>query len=109
MEVSSSDVVHLLRAENASRGGLFLAGNPENYPQFREGVEVGLHICEVETEAPAEGDGDHEGVDVHARAKIVRIEEPRGERGGGGFAVEFVRLDDENKARLAELLSRSGT
>lgn len=104
VEVSSSDVVHLLRAENASRGGLFLQGNPENYPQFQKGTEVGLHICEVDSS----DEEDDDAVDVFARARIVRIEEA-GDEAQGGFAVEFVKLDDENQERLEKLLTRSGS
>jgi hypothetical protein len=95
--------MHLLRAINASRGGLFLEGAPENYPHFVEGLEVALHICEIEA---ASGDSAEE-LDVEARARIVRIEAAEGDQ-RGGFALEFVALDEDNKARLDALLDRAG-
>ncbi len=80
-EIATSEVLHLLRVVNASRGGLFLKATPENYPDFVPGVEVKLHVFP---------DGDHDAVDVRAIARIIRVE--RGER--HGFALEFTQLED---------------
>jgi hypothetical protein len=104
VEVSASEVMHLLRAVNASRGGIFLEGAPKNYPHFVEGLEVAVHICEIEGSAVE----SEQEVDVEARARIVRIEAAEGEQ-GGGFALEFVSLDEDNQARLDALLDRAGT
>jgi hypothetical protein len=80
-EVATSDVLHLLRVANASRGGLFLKATPENYPDFQPGVEVRLQVFP--------GTDDDAG-EVRAVARIVRIEP--GET--GGFAVEFTDVED---------------
>jgi hypothetical protein len=80
-EIATSQVLHLLRVANASRGGLFLRATPENYPDFKPGVEVKLQVFP--------GSDDDAG-EVRAVGRIVRID-PGGE---GGFAVEFVEVED---------------
>jgi hypothetical protein len=101
VEVSSSAVLHLLRAVNASRGGLFLEGTPGRYPHLREGVAVDLRICEISS--GDDGDGDGDSVDVRASGRVVRVEEPAGEA-RGGFAVEFTRLGEDDARALDKLL-----
>jgi hypothetical protein len=87
-EVATSEVPHLLHVVNASRGGLFLKARPENYPDFRAGIEVKLHLF------PGT---DADVGDVRAVGKIVRIE---GSSAEGytveGFAVEFTEVDDSS-------------
>ena len=107
--MGSSGVAHLMRATNASGGGVFLAADPEGYPQLADGTEVELHLVEIESPANA-GDGTRdeasdEGIDVHARGRIVRVNRS-GEQ--TGFGIEFTQLDDENRRRLDQLLARLG-
>jgi hypothetical protein len=101
VEVASSDVVHLLRASNASRGGLFLGGNPENYPHLAPGTLIQIHVCGLWGDSADPDDSDE--IQVQGRARIVRVEK---DSGGRGFAVEFVDLDGENQARLNNLIAR---
>ncbi len=93
-EVSSSDVRHLLRVTNASRGGLFLKATPDNYPDFQVDTELSLHLLvsvEVDEEVP----------DVTGKARIVRI---ASEESPAGFALEFVDLNKEEADKLDRLL-----
>jgi hypothetical protein len=103
VEVASSDVVHLLPAQNASRGGLFLAASPDNYPQLEKGTEIRVHVCELIESDNTDSDLSDD-IQVQARARVVRVE--HGPAGARGFAVEFVDLDALNLTRLDALIAR---
>ena len=92
-EIATSDVLHLLRVVNASRGGVFLRATPENYPDFREGIEVKLHLM-------PESDDD-EKPDLNATGKIVRVQ--TGD--DAGFAIEFTQIEDTHIEILETLLA----
>jgi hypothetical protein len=91
-EVEASDVMHLLRVVNASRGGVFLQATPSNYPDFREGVQVQLHLIP---------DADDED-EVRATGKIVRIQSDGDDP---GFAIEFTSIDADQAKVLEALLA----
>lgn len=94
-EIEASEVTHLLRVVNASRGGVFLKATPENYPDFVAGVEVKLHLIPDAEDAK----------DVRATGKIVRIQDGGDEP---GFAVEFTNIDDKQIETLEALLASAG-
>lgn len=92
-EIEASDVMHLLRVANISRGGVFLEASPDNYPDFKSGTVVDLHLI-----PDADEDAEH---DVRAKGTIVRIQSG----GPPGFAIEFTSIDDDNVESLESLLA----
>lgn len=96
-QVTRDAEVHLLQARNASVAGIFLEGDPMQYPDFRIGTDLELVLF---------GGNADDIADVVARARIVRIDLPRGLQ-LGGFGLEITAVDDANRARFETLLNRA--
>jgi len=87
--------VHILEAANVSRGGLFLSGNPPDYPDLVAGADVDLVIFA----------NNADELDAHAsRARIARIEPETHEHQPAGFGLAFTAIDERNVTRLERLI-----
>lgn len=85
-----------MSAVNISRGGIFIRGEPGEYPDLRVGTTVEVVIF----------DPDNPGAeDVSLAATVVRIE--GGAPGGRtGFGLQFKQLGIFESAGLDQLLQR---
>ena len=102
VQVTRDADVHILRARDVSRGGLFLAGRPETYAEFVVGADL-----EIVLFAAGSGEGDDLD-DVAARARIVRVVPSSADgRKHGGFGLAFSALEDKSAARLRALIARA--
>jgi PilZ domain len=94
VQVKRSTEILILQARNVSFGGVFLEGNPKDYPQLGVGMEV---ECSLSPE------DDPEGKTIEMRARIARIERS----GQIGFGLSIVRIDANSQGRLAALIRRA--
>ncbi|MEK6608835.1 MAG: PilZ domain-containing protein, partial [Myxococcota bacterium] len=67
VQVTRDADVHILRARDVSRGGMFLSGSPDVYAEFVSGADLDVVLFGAGAEH-----GDDLG-DVTARARIVRV------------------------------------
>jgi hypothetical protein len=90
--------VYILRVRNASHGGLFLEGAPEEHPGLKQGGEVELALLPEDdlTRAP-----------IGLRAKVVRIDKA-GAAGRAGFGLSILTVEPGCYDRFAALLKRAG-
>ena len=96
VQVKRSSEILILQARNVSFGGLFLEGNPKDYPQLGVGMEVDISL------APED---DPEGQTIQMRARIARIERT----GQLGFGLSIIRIDANSQGRLNALIRRAGS
>lgn len=93
-----------MEVRNISVTGIFLEGPPAEYPDLTPGVELNLAIF---TNQDGAGDDDPEA-NVACHAQIVRVDPGEPGRRPPGFGVSIDPVDDENRERLMQLLSRAG-
>jgi c-di-GMP-binding flagellar brake protein YcgR len=87
--------VHIMSTHNISLGGVFVQGDPVEYPDLQQGVEVELLIFNPD---------DPDGEDVQLRAEIVRIEKNGEAAGHPGFGLQFLDVKQETTRRLLKLV-----
>jgi hypothetical protein len=96
VQLCRENEVYVMSTENISAGGVFVSGNPSDYPKMVKDAEVELLIF------PA----DNLMLDFNCRARVTRVERA-GPGGRSGFGLEFTDLDEHNRSRLARFLRRS--
>ena len=96
IECKVGDEIAMLVVQNASLGGLFLEGAPDEHPPLKVGVTVDISVA-VQDEPESEA--------IALQAKIVRVER-RGAPFVAGFGVAITAIDEQNRRRLKELLER---
>jgi len=94
VQCKAGDEVYILRATNASPGGLFLEGKPSLVPLLRPGVEVELGLLP---------DQSLDAEPIEIRARVVRMEEGKGGM-RAGFGVVITKVDPRTKDRFDRLL-----
>ena len=77
-----------------SVGGVFLEGDPKQYPQLGVGMEIDCSLVPED---------DPEGQPIEMRARIARIERS----GTAGFGLSIIRIDANSQGRLAALIRRT--
>ena len=93
----ASAVVHVMQARDISKGGLFVEGHPDDYPDLADGMRVELLIFA----------GDHVGEDVQCNGKIIRTEPGEPPSRPAGFGIVFTNVGDKAGKALAELVTKS--
>jgi PilZ domain-containing protein len=96
VQVKRTSEILILQARNVSFGGVFLEGNPKEYPQLGVGMEVDISL------APED---DPESQTIEMRARIARIERS----GQLGFGLSIIRIDANSQGRLNALIRRAGS
>ena len=82
-----------------SRGGMFVQGQPDEYPDLQVGTDVEVVVFDAH---------DPGTQDVSLEAKVVRIEQDLA-RSRPGFGLQFQQLDNFEVGALENLLTRLGT
>jgi len=93
VQVTRDSECHVMETLNISRGGMFLLGTPDQYPDLVVGTAVELLVFSAE---------DPEGEDLALEAEIVRL----AAGGRPGFGAKFINVDLERARRLDRFLSR---
>jgi hypothetical protein len=92
VQVAREREVHIMRARHISRGGLFIQGHPETYPDLQVGARVEVVVF----------DADHPGRDdISLDAQVVRGDP-------SGFGLRFNNLTGFEAGALDNLLRRLG-
>ena len=94
VQVKRSSEILLLQARNVSFGGVFLEGNPKEYPQLGVGMEVDLSLTPED---------DPEGQTIEMRARVARIDRTK----PTGFGLSIIRIDANSQGRLVALIRRA--
>jgi hypothetical protein len=87
---------------NLSAGGVYLVGTPAEYPDLRPGTNFELVIFGSE-----DGMGDDPDFNVACHATIIRIDLGTPGKRPAGFGATLATVDEENRARLTNLLLRA--
>src|SRR5437868_6454411 len=88
---------YVFRTRDLSRGGLFLYTRVGHLYPFKVGSALSVELYDFDRA-------------VDFKAVVVRVVEqgsPEAERFPAGFGVRIVEIDDGNRTRLEELLSRA--
>ena len=88
---------YVFRTRDLSEGGLFLYTRVGHLYPFYVGSALDVELYDYDQS-------------VEFRAVVVRIVDPGGseaERFPAGFGVKIVAIDEQNRARLAELIDRA--
>jgi hypothetical protein len=88
---------YVFRTRDLSEGGLFLYTRVGHLYPFFVGAALQIELYDYDQA-------------VEFRAVVVRVVEsgsPEAERFPSGFGVRIVEIDEQNKLRLAELISRA--
>jgi hypothetical protein len=97
VQVAREAEVHIMSAQKISRGGIFVQGEPDEYPDLQVGSRVELVVF----------DAEHPGEqDVSLEAKIVRVEDGQRSDTQLGFGLQFTGLGSFEAGALEELLER---
>jgi hypothetical protein len=96
VQVARDSEVHIMPADKISRGGVFVQGEPDEYPDLKVGAQVELVVF----------DAEHPGEqDLSLEAKVVRVEDQRS-NSRLGFGLQFTELGTFESGALEELLER---
>jgi hypothetical protein len=98
--IASGDEAYLMTVRNISTTGMFLEGNPSDYPDLKSGVEI-----EVTLSASDPSQGDEEVINVRCKGRVARIEAGR-PPGAGGFGLTLELANRQDEARLRTLVGR---
>jgi c-di-GMP-binding flagellar brake protein YcgR len=99
VQVTGEAEVHIMSARNISRGGIFLQGEPTEFPGLQPGVEVAIVIFVGEELGLAE---------VRLRARVVRVDE-RGKAAIPGFGLQFIVIERTQGKMLDQLIAAAHT
>jgi len=98
--VGSGDEAYLIPVRNISATGVFLEGNPADYPHLTAGVELELVLS-----ASAAGTADDEVINVRCRGRVARIEPGKPTR-VGGFGLTMEPATKDEAVQMRALLGR---
>ena len=90
--------VHIMEALNISIGGIFIQGQPEEYPDLAVGTTVELMIFDPDSP---------DGTDVTLKAHVVRREVGENEGMSPGFGLRFADMDGDKLEHLCTLISKA--
>jgi Tfp pilus assembly protein PilZ len=93
VQVSRDATVYIMATSNISVGGMFIQGNPEEYPDLVVGTEVELMIFMP--------DDAHE---LGCNAKVVHVQQRPQPSAQSGFGLAFVNLSSTQLSSLEALL-----
>lgn len=86
-----------MSAQRISRGGIFIQGEPAEYPDLQVGTQVEVVVF----------DADNPGrEDLSLAAQIVRVEDESGPRRALGFGLQFTELGTFEAGALESLIDR---
>ena len=91
VQVASDSEVYIMSTANISLGGVFIQGDPQEYPEIKKEMTLDLVIFATD---------DNEAADVHVEAKVVRV----AEEGAPGFGLHFAPVDEEQSRALERLI-----
>lgn len=94
VQVAQDSEVYIMSTRNISRGGLFIVGDPSEYPELISDMEVTLVIFAAD---------DLSLKDVHAKAKIIRVEKGHGLL-NSGFGLQFTTIEKDQIENLDQIL-----
>ena len=99
VQVSKDSEVYIMSTANISRGGVFIQGDPADYPDLSQGTTVDLCIFA----------GEDVGVpEARIRARVVHVAEAT--KPAPGFGLEFVPpFQPEQRRLLDQLLTAAGS
>ncbi len=98
VQVTRASDVYIMSTMNMSQGGVFIQGNPAEYPDLQVGVEVEVVFFVAQ---------DVGNEDVSLNAKIVRIESGSVLGRIPGFGLQFLAVDSIQASRLDHLIKAS--
>jgi hypothetical protein len=93
-----------MEVRNLSAGGVYLVGDPKEYPELKPGRELDLVIFGTE-----DGAGDEEDFNIACRARIIRVDPGWPEKRPPGFGVTIDPVDQDHRDRLSNLLLRASS
>lgn len=99
-KVSSGGAAYVMPVRNISWGGLFLEGDPDDFPALSKGTKV-----EISLSGSLDGTKDPELADIRCLGEVVRVDRGDGKR-QAGFGVTLRPADDDEMDRLGQLLLR---
>ena len=97
VQCKAGDEIYILRATNASPGGLFLEGKASEVPSLHPGVELELGLLP---------DQSLDAEPIALKARVVRMEEGKGGL-RAGFGVIITEVDPKSKDRFDMLLKKA--
>lgn len=95
VQVTQDSEVYIMSTANISRGGIFIQGNPAEFPELRQGSRVELVIFASE---------DIGVEDARLDARVVRVEDSGLEGRLPGFGLEFTSKHPDQLSALESLI-----
>lgn len=92
VQVTRHSEVYIMSTRNVSRGGIFIQGDPQEYPELKVGTQVELVIFNPD---------DPGQDDVTLTAMVVRRDRVSGREARAGFGLQFL-----NVGKVADTLER---
>jgi hypothetical protein len=108
VEVARDGEVHVLMASNLSLSGVFLEGNPADYPGFERNALLEMTLSLAESTEGAESGGSPPRMAIKAKGKIVRIQPP-GMKSPAGFGLVLTEIRPAELKQLNDLLRAQGS
>jgi hypothetical protein len=96
VQISSESEVLIMSTKNISRGGIFIQGDPLDFPELGQNILVELVIFAA---------NDLSVDDVRLMAQVVRVEASNTTGTPPGFGLQFVQVDQQQAQCLDTLLS----
>lgn len=94
IQLSQDAEIYVMSTENISEGGVFVQGDPEDFPSLDVGSEVELLLFPAENLM----------LELSCRAHVVRVQEAS-EAAPPGYGLMFDDVDEGSRERLAQLLA----
>ena len=95
VQVSNESDIYIMSTSNISLGGVFIQGDPQEYPEIQADMVLDLVIFPTE---------ELDATDVHLSAKVVRISADE----DAGFGLQFASISEEQTTALERLLQAAG-
>lgn len=97
VQVARESEVHIMSADRISRGGVFVKGEPSQYPDLQVGTRVEVVVF----------DADNPGQeDLALQAQVVRVESGEASAYQPGFGLKFGQLSGFDVGVLDGFLER---
>jgi c-di-GMP-binding flagellar brake protein YcgR len=97
VQVARESEVHIMSADRISRGGVFVKGEPERYPELQVGTRVELVVFDAERPGQE---------DLALEAQVVRVESGEASAFQPGFGLKFSQLSGFEVGALDSFLER---
>lgn len=94
IQLSRDAEVYVMSTENISEGGVFVQGDPEDFPSLEVGSEVELLLFPAENLM----------LELSCRARVVRVQQGAGAV-PPGYGLMFSDVDQAIRERLAQFLA----